>query len=427
MNQNFHASIEFAKLLDKEDLLAKFKSKFYAPRHHNNPAIYFCSNSLGLQPVTAAASIGQELLDWQEKAIGGYYTAKNPWLFYQDYFTTSLSKLAGCKESEVTVMNSLTVNLHLLMISFYNPNPGRYKILMEAGAFPSDQYAAETQVKLHSQWGNIPNATDAIVEVHPRPGEKLLREEDIIAKIEKTGNELALVLLGGINYYTGQFLDIEKITEATHKVNAIAAFDLAHAIVNVKLNLNEWDVDFAIWCSYKYLNAGPGSAAGVFINERFATDTKTPRLAGWWGNQEETRFKMEKGFEPKPNASGWNISTAQVFNMAALKASMEIYDAAGIDALRTKSIRLTGFLEFLVQQLTNIEFEIVTPSDPERRGAQLSLFFKSNGPEILSKMKEAGIVVDYREPGVIRVAPNPFYNSFEEVFQFYEILKNFSS
>ncbi|PWT96491.1 MAG: kynureninase [Bacteroidetes bacterium] len=425
MNSAFEASIEFVQRKDKEDKLARFKNKFFAPHYQNKPVIYFCSNSLGLQPVTAASAIGQELLDWQEKAIGGYYGAKNPWLFYQDYFTESLSKLAGCKDSEVTVMNSLTVNLHLLMISFYNPKPGRYKILMEAGAFPSDQYAVETQVKLHKQWGNIPAKDEAIIEIFPREGEKLLREEDIISKIEKEGNSIALVLLGGINYYTGQFLDIEKITAAAHKANAIAAFDLAHAIGNVKLNLHEWNVDFAIWCSYKYLNAGPGAVGGVFIHERFAKDSSLPRLGGWWGNNEETRFKMEKGFIPKDKASGWNISTAQVFNMAALKAAMEIYDEAGIDSLREKSVQLTGFLEFLMNQLTNLEFEIITPSDPERRGAQLSLYFKSNGPEILAKMKEAGIVVDYREPGVIRVAPNPFYNSFEEVFQFYKILENF--
>ena len=317
-------------------------------------------------------------------------------------------------------MNTLTVNLHLMMLSFYHPTKERYKIIMEAGAFPSDQYAAETQVKFHGF-----NPDDAIIEIAPRDGEKIIRDEDILLMIEKNKDSIALILFGGINYYNGQLFNIKKITDAAHKAGAIAGFDLAQVAGNVPLQLHEWNVDFAVWCSYKYLNAGPGAVGGVFINKKFAENKNQTRLAGWWGNDEKTRFKMEKGFIAKPDANGWNISTAQVFNMVALKASLEIFDEAGINNLRKKSIELTNYLEFLLMQLTNINFEIITPKNSEQRGAQLSLHFKERGKEIHEKMIASGIIVDYREPGVIRVAPAPLYNSFEDVFCFYKILKNF--
>jgi kynureninase len=417
---SFESTIEFARQKDQQDPLQSFRSRFYFPPHQKGDAIYFCGNSLGLQPKDAEAAIRQELNDWKELAIGGYLHAKNPWLYYHDNFKAPLSKIVGCQEEEVTVMNALTVNLHLLLLSFYHPDTKRYHIIMEAGAFPSDQYALETQAKIHGF-----DPADVIIEISPRDGEKTLREEDILAAIEKYKDTLALVLFGGINYYTGQLFDMQAITAATHRAGAFAGFDLAHAVGNVPLQLHDWDVDFAVWCSYKYLNSGPGAAGGAYIHERYARNRDMVRLGGWWGNEEATRFKMEKGFIPKSNAGGWSLSTAQVFNMAALKASLPLFEEAGMERLRAKSLELTAYLAYLLGQLNNISFEIITPADPERRGAQLSLYFSARGKEIHQKMIEAGIIVDYREPGVIRVAPAPLYNSFEDVYRFYLILKNF--
>jgi kynureninase len=414
----FDTDIEFAQRADADDVLASFKQHFHFPQKNGRDAIYFCGNSLGLQPKNVEAAIQDELNTWKEIAIGGYFGGKNPWLFYQDYMKSSLAKIVGCGENEVTVMNSLTVNLHLLMLSFYRPTKEKYKIMMEAGAFPSDQYAVET---LAHHFGFDPAAT--IIEIAPREGEKTLRTEDIIHAIEENSNELAITIFSGMNYYTGQFFDMKKITAAAHKANAIAGFDLAHVAGNVPVQLHDWNVDFAVWCSYKYLNAGPGAAGGVYVHERFSSNINTPRLGGWWGNEEGTRFKMEKGFIPKATAGGWNISTAQVFNMVTLKASLELFDKAGIENLRAKSIALTAYLESLLHQLPNLKFEIITPSDKESRGAQLSLYFKERGKEIHDKMIESGIIVDYREPGVIRVAPAPMYCSFEDVFRLYEILR----
>ncbi|MES2332802.1 MAG: kynureninase [Bacteroidota bacterium] len=415
----FTTDIDFAKRADAADELASFKELFHFPKKNGKDVIYFCGNSLGLQPTNVEAAIQTELDSWKEEAIAGYMHGKNPWLYYQEYMKASLAKIVGCKEDEVTVMNSLTVNLHLLMLSFYRPTKERYKIIMEAGAFPSDQYAVETLV---NHYGFDP--ATAIIEISPKQGEKILHTEDIVAAIEEHSESLAVVLFGGINYYTGQLFDIKRITEAAHKVNAIAGFDLAHAAGNVLLQLHDWKVDFAVWCSYKYLNSGPGAVGGVYVNEYFANDVRTPRLGGWWGNDEKTRFKMEKGFIPKTNAGGWNISTAQVFNMVCLKASLELFDKAGIEKLRAKSVQLTAYLEYLLHQLPNLQFEIITPIDAESRGAQLSLFFKERGREIHDKMIASGIIVDYREPGVIRVAPSPMYCSFEDVYMFYEILRD---
>ncbi len=420
MQDQFDATSAFAQQKDKQDALHHFRSEFYFPQYQGRDAIYFCGNSLGLQTKNVDAAIQQELKDWKEMAIGGYFHAKNPWLYYQQNFVRLLSKIVGCKENEVTVMNTLTVNLHLMMLSFYHPTGQRHKIMMEAGAFPSDQYAVETQLKFH---GFDPD--EAIIEIAPKQGEQIIREDDIMDAIEKNKDELALVLFGGINYYNGQFFDIKKITAAAHKAGAIAGFDLAHAVGNVPTHLHDDNVDFAVWCSYKYLNGGPGAVGGAYIHERYTQDTNQIRMAGWWGNDEATRFKMEKGFIAKPDASGWNISTAQVFNMVALKASLELFEKTSILILRAKSLELTGFLEFLLHQLSNINFKIITPKEPERRGAQLSLYFMDRGKEIHNSMIDSGIIVDYREPGVIRVAPAPLYNSFEDVFRFYEILKNF--
>jgi len=420
MQDQFEATSAFAQHKDKQDALHHFRSQFYFPQHRGKDAIYFCGNSLGLQPKNVEAAIQQELKDWKELAIEGYRNAKNPWLYYQHNFAKPLSKIVGCKENEVTVMNTLTVNLHLMMLSFYHPTKQRYKIMMESGAFPSDQYAVETQVKFH---GFDPG--DAIIEIAPKEGEKIIGEDDVIAAIEKNKDSLAMVMFGGINYYSGQLFGMKRITAAAHKAGAITGFDLAHVAGNVQTNLHDDDIDFAVWCSYKYLNGGPGAVGGAYIHERYAVDTNHYRMAGWWGNDESTRFKMEKGFIAKPDASGWNISTAQVFNMVALKASLELFEKTSILILRAKSLKLTAYLEFLLHQLSNINFELITPKEPERRGAQLSLYFKERGKDIYNKMIESGIIVDYREPGVIRVAPAPFYNSFEDVFRFYEILKNF--
>jgi len=416
--KHFEDSLSFAQQLDANDNLKHFREQFYFPRHNGKDVIYFCGNSLGLQPKNVEAAIQTELQTWREIAIEGYFKGTNPWLYYHEYLRGSLAKIVGANDDEVTVMNALTVNLHFMMLSFYRPNAQRYKIMMEAGAFPSDQYAVETQVK---HYGFDP--ADAIIEIAPRDGEKILRTEDILEAIHKNKDALALVLFSGINYYTGQLFDMPAITDAAHKAGAVAGWDLAHVTGNVPTKLHEWNVDFAVWCSYKYLNAGPGAAGGVFVHERHAKQNETSRLAGWWGNDEKTRFKMEKGFIAKPDASGWNLSTSQVFNMAALKASLELFDAAGIEQLHAKSITLTGYLEFLLQQLQHETFEIITPNDPDQRGAQLCLYFKEKGKEIHNALMNEGIVVDYREPGVIRVAPAPLYCSFEDAWRCVEIVK----
>ncbi|MFI5153045.1 MAG: kynureninase [Chitinophagales bacterium] len=420
MNEGFEAILSYAQQKDREDPLRNFRSEFYFPKHQGSAAIYFCGNSLGLQPRNVQASILQELNDWRDFGVEGYHEAKNPWLYYQELFQQPLSKIVGCLPHEITVMNSLTVNLHLMLFSFYRPDKRRNKIMMEAGAFPSDQYAVETQVRLHGL-----DPQECILEMGPRPGEKIVREEDILEGIEQNKNSLALVLFGGINYYNGQFFDIRQITAAAHQAGAIAGFDLAHTIGNLPTQLHDWHVDFAVWCSYKYLNAGPGAVGGAYVHERYARDLDHFRLGGWWANEEKTRFLMKKGFVPKPDANGWNLSTAQVFNMVSLKASLEIFEKTSIEKLREKSVALTGYLEFLLCALKNMPVEIITPSSPDQRGAQLSLFFPEKSREIHQRMADAGIIVDYREPGVIRMAPAPLYNSFEDVFRIYEILKSF--
>jgi kynureninase len=446
MQEPFEPTLDLAQRKDREDKLHSFRSRFFIPQtptiQHDipvsksthpksvshdpgvplatNEAIYFCGNSLGLQPRDAEAFMRQELEDWRSLAIDGYWHARNPWMTYPGSLRPALSRIVGSGENEITVMNALTVNLHLLLLTFYRPSATRYKILMEAGAFPSDQYAAETQVRWH---GFDPR--DAIIEVHPRDGERTIREEDIGTLIDQHRNDLSLVLLGGINYYTGQFFDIAAITEAAHRVGALAGFDLAHAVGNVPLRLHDWGVDFAVWCSYKYLNAGPGAAGGAFIHEKYASDPALLRLGGWWGNDESSRFRMQKGFVPKPDAEGWSISTAQVFNMIALKASLAIFEEAGFERILAKSADLTAYLYSLLGSLSNLRFQIITPSEPHRRGAQLSLFFEERAKEIHQQMIDAGIIVDYREPGVVRVAPAPLYNSFEEVYRFYQILEKF--
>jgi kynureninase len=433
MPSRVETTLAYAQQQDREDELNSFRSRFYFPNHQSNThpdgtgdeAIYFCGNSLGLQPRDAEDYIRQELMDWREMAIDGYWQARNPWMTYPAVLRAPLARIVGALEDEITVMNALTVNLHLLLLSFYRPTAARYKVLVEAGAFPSDQYAIETQTRWHGY-----DPTDAIVEIGPRPGEYLIREEDILEAISVHGNSLALVLLGGLNYYTGQLLDLAAITAATHKAGAMAGFDLAHAVGNVHLRLHDWDVDFAVWCSYKYLNGGPGAAGGAFLHERFIRDTALPRMGGWWGNDESSRFNMQKGFIPKPTAEGWSMSTAQVFNMVCLKASLAIFDEAGFSRLHAKSRRLTGYLYALLDQIRNDgenpssgDFGIITPTAPERRGAQLSLYFGDRAKPLQQRLAAEGVVVDFRGPGVIRVSPAPLYNSFEDVYRFCHILR----
>jgi kynureninase len=410
-------ALAYAQQMDREDELQSFRSRFYFPRHEGREVLYFCGNSLGLQPRDAEAAIQQELNDWRDLAVGGYWQARDPWMTYPQMMRGPLSRIVGCLEEEVTVMNALTVNLHLLMLTFYRPGPQRYKILMEAGAFPSDQYAMETQVKWHGY-----DPREAIVEVGPRPGERLIREEDMLAAIGRHREHLALVLLGGINYYTGQLFDMAAVTAAAHEAGALAGFDLAHAVGNAPLRMHDWGADFAVWCSYKYLNGGPGAVGGAYIHERFSSDPSLPRLGGWWGNDETSRFEMQKGFIPKPDAEGWSMSTAQVFNMVSLKASLALFEEAGIERLQAKSRRLTGYLYDLLQKLAGGRLEIITPADPERRGAQLSVFLGEKAKDIQQQLIARGVVTDFREPGVIRISPAPLYNSFEDVFRFSQIL-----
>jgi kynureninase len=415
----FEPTLEYARLQDDMDILFSFRERFHFPKHEGQDAIYFCGNSLGLQPKSTHYLFEKELSDWAKWGVEGHFHAENPWFSYQRQFSPGLAKLVGALTDEVVAMNTLTVNLHLLLISFYRPANGRYKILMEGGAFPSDQYAIETQVRMH---GFDPD--DAIIELMPRPGEYTLRDEDILQAIKEHGPQLACVMMGAVNYYTGQFYDLKSITEAAHEEGALAGFDLAHAMGNVPMQLHDWGVDFACWCSYKYLNSGPGGVGGIFVHEKHGNNPDTLRLAGWWGNEESTRFKMKKGFVPAKGAASWQMSNAPVFNMVAHAASLDIFEKVSIDTLRQKSLRLTAYLEYLLQQLDHLSFTIITPREPQRRGAQLSLLFHNDGRKVFDALTSNGVIADWREPDVIRIAPVPLYNSYEDVYRFYEVLKN---
>jgi kynureninase len=419
----FKDSLDFAISMDQADPLKDYRSRFYIPQKNGKDLVYFCGNSLGLQPKTVKQHIDTELEDWRDLGVEGHFEGRNPWFGYHKQFEGPVSRLVGALPHEVVVMNTLTVNLHLMMTSFYTPTPSRYKILIEGGAFPSDYYAVESQVRLHGF-----DPADALIELIPRPGQYTFNTRDIIDLIENEGESIALIMLGGVNYYTGQAFDMETITQAGHTSGCKVGFDLAHAAGNLKLNLHDWDVDFAVWCSYKYLNSGPGGVSGAFVHERWANAPELPRLAGWWGYDEKTRFKMEKGFKPEYGAAGWQLSNAQILPMAAHKASLEIFDEVGMDALRAKSDLLTGFLEFLIRSRMETRreenFTIITPADPKQRGAQLSLLALKNGKQLFNKLTENGIIADWREPNVIRVAPAPLYNTFEEVYRFSEVLFN---
>ena len=384
MSTTYQATAAFAANLDATDELKDYRNRFHIPSANGKSLIYFCGNSLGLQPKSTRAYLEQELTDWQNLGVEGHLHAKNPWLYYHHFLTDATARLVGAKPIEVVVMNSLTVNLNLLMISFYRPTAKRNKIMMEYMAFPSDQYAVENQVKFHGY-----NPNEAIIELMPREGENCIRTADILAKIDEHKDELALIMIGGVNYYTGQLFDMATITSHAKNCSSdiVVGYDLAHATGNVKMDLHDWNVDFATWCSYKYLNSGPGGTSGVFVHEKHAENNLLPRLSGWWGNDESTRFKMQKGFIPQQGAAGWQMSNAQVLSMAAHRASLAIFDEVGMDKLIAKSKLLTGYLEFLLLNGKRKDFKIITPEDVAQRGCQLSIVMNENGKKIWKKRK----------------------------------------
>jgi len=419
----FHNTPEFALQQDKNDTLAKFRKRFHHPKINGEQALYFTGNSLGLMPRAARAALETELSDWADLGVEGHFQGRNPWFNYHESLTPMMADIVGAQHPEVVCMNSLTVNLHLLFVSFYRPTPSRYKIISEGKMFPSDRYMLETQTRFH---GFDPD--DAIIEMQPREGEFLIREEDTLAMIDKHKHELAMVFFGAVNYFTGQLFSLSRLTSAAHAAGALAGFDLAHAAGNVPLQLHEWGVDFAAWCSYKYLNASPGNLGGVFVHERHAENFELPRFGGWWGHNKERRFLMENHFQPMAGAEGWQLSNEPILGMAVKKTSLEMFAEAGMPALREKSKRLTGFLEYVLHDIfpegSKIRLQIITPTDPNQRGCQLSLKLAGIGKPFFEAMMAAGIVADFREPDVIRMAPVPLYNSYEDVYRVGQLLKH---
>ena len=417
---NFNNTIELAQSLDQADELKSYREQFIFPQHNGKDTYYFTGNSLGLQPRKAQQYILEELEDWGKYGVEGHFLARRNWFGYHHFLTDKAAKIVGAKTAEVAVMNTLSVNLNLLMVSFYRPVTKRTKIIMEAAAFPSDHYAVQQQARFHGL-----NPSEHIILLHPRDGEYCIRTEDILAQIEENKDGLALVMLGGVNYYTGQFFDLQTITEKVHQVGAIAGYDLAHAAGNIVLKLHDWNVDFACWCSYKYLNSGPGGVASIFVHEKHGNNPDLPRFAGWWGNEEKDRFLMKSEFIPAIGANGWQQSNAQIFSMAAHLASLELFEAAGMDKLRHKSETLTGYLEQLIHYIPQIK--IITPTAPNERGCQLSLIALDRPKDLFKFLQNHGIITDWREPDVIRVAPVPMYNRFEDCWILAESIKEFYS
>ena len=418
----FENSLAFAQQLDAQDSLKQYQNEFSFPQVNGKKVIYFTGNSLGLQPKRAKTYVDEVMNDWATLAVEGHFYAEKPWWDYHERFANPLSKLVGALPSEVTVMNTLTVNLHLLMVSFYRPTSKRFKIICEEKAFPSDQYLFQSQVNFHGY-----ATEDVIVEVKRREGEHNIRLEDVLAKIDEVGDELALVLIGGVNYYTGQVFDMKAITEAGHRVGAYVGWDLAHAAGNIELHLHDWQVDFAAWCSYKYMNSGPGNASGCFIHEKHHSNSELPRFAGWWGHNKERRFKMEPQFDPIQGADGWQISNLPVLSLAPYLASVELFAEIGMDALIAKRNTITAYLEFVLREIdreVHGNFEIITPSNPSERGCQLSVFLHGEGRSLFDYLMKNGVIIDWREPNVIRLAPVPMYTSFEDIYRFGQILKN---
>ncbi|MBE7640438.1 kynureninase [Salegentibacter sp. BLCTC] len=417
----FQNTLEYARELDSQDKLSSYRDQFIFPQHEGKNVIYFTGNSLGLQPKSAKKYVDEIMTDWANLAVEGHFYAEKPWWDYHERFSKKLAKVVGAKPAEVTVMNTLTVNLHLLMVSFYRPKGKRYKIICEEKAFPSDQYMISSQVRFHGY-----DPRDAIVEIKRREGENNFRTEDILSKINEVGEECALVLIGGVNYYTGQVLEMESITKAGHKVGAFVGWDLAHAAGNIELKLSDWEVDFAAWCSYKYMNSGPGNASGCFINEKYHNQKDIPRFEGWWGHSKERRFLMEPEFQPEPGADAWQISNAPVLALAPYLTSLEMFDEVGMPALIEKRNKIVAYLEFVLHEVdkeVESTFEIITPPNQEERGTQLSVFLHGEGRELFNYLMKNGVIPDWREPNVIRLAPAPFYCSFEDMYQFGQILK----
>ena len=412
-------SLAFAKEQDIEDKLSYLREQFHIPKDKNgNDWLYFTGNSLGLQPKQTQQYIQQELDDWANYGVEGHFEAKNPWMPYHEFLTEKMAKIVGAKPLEVVIMNTLTTNLHLLMVSFYQPTKTKYKIVIESDAFPSDRYAVQSQLKFHGF-----DAEEGLIEWKPREGEELLNIEDLEQIVSEQGDEIALLLIGGVNYYTGQYLDLKRIAKIGHAKNCMVGIDLAHGAGNISPELHSSGVDFAAWCTYKYLNSGPGSLAGLFVHEKHAHNKDLPRFAGWWNHNKETRFNMRQPFDVMAGGEGWQLSNPPILSMAAIKASLDMFDKVGMGALRQKSEKLTGYFEFLINQIDTDRIKIITPSSPKERGCQLSIQVKNADKSLHKKLTENNIITDWREPDVIRCAPVPMYNSFEDVFRMVEILK----
>jgi len=415
----FQNTWAFAKAQDATDPLKSYRTKFHIPKDAaGNEWIYFCGNSLGLQPKVTQEYIQQELNDWANLGVEGHFDAKNPWMPYHEFLTENMAKIVGAKPIEVVIMNTLTTNLHLLMVSFYQPTKTKYKIVIESDAFPSDRYAVESQLKFH---GFDPK--EGLLEWKPRAGEELLRMEDLETMLETQGDEIALLMIGGVNYYTGQYLDIKKIAELGHAKGAMVGIDLAHGAGNIQPNLHDSGVDFAAWCTYKYLNSGPGSLAGLFVHERHAHDKELNRFTGWWGHDKSTRFNMRYDFNPIPGAESWQLSNPPILSMAAIKASLDMFNEVGMDALREKSQKLTNYFEYLINEVGTDRIKIITPSNPAERGCQLSIQVKNADKSLHQKLIDKHIISDWREPDVIRCAPVPLYNTFEDIYRMVDELK----
>ena len=418
----YEPTFEFAVEQDRIDPLASYRDRFHFPELGTEELAYFSGHSLGLQPKTARAAVEVELDDWAKFGVDGHFESTNPWYSYHERLTPAMAGLVGAKESEVVCMNSLTTNIHLLFVSFYRPTAKRYKIISEARMFPSDRYLLETQVDFH---GFEPD--DAIIEIAPRDGEGHIRHEDILQAIEDNADELALVFLGGVNYITGQLFDMQDLTRAAHEVGAIAGFDLAHAAGNVPLSLHDWDVDFAAWCSYKYLNSSPGNAGAIFVHERHGESYDLPRFGGWWGHDKEVRFQMKPGFKPMKGAEGWQLSNVPVLGMSVMKASLDIFEEVGMQALREKSEKLTGYLEYTIDRLAeefpDARISMLTPRDPNQRGAQISIDVAGRERKLFDDLIASGVIADFREPCIIRIAPVPLYTRFQDVYTFGKVMR----
>jgi kynureninase len=417
----FQNTITFALQMDQEDELAIYRNEFIFPQHQGKDVIYFTGNSLGLQPKLAQKYVQDVMNDWANLAVEGHFYADKPWWDYHERFAEPLSKIVGALPSEVTVMNTLTVNLHLLMVSFYKPTKTRFKIICEEKAFPSDQYLLESQIKFHGF-----DIKDALVEIKRRPNEHNIRHEDVLAAIKETGDALALVFIGGVNYYTGQVFDMQSITKAGQEVGALVGWDLAHAAGNIKLQLHDWGVDFAAWCSYKYMNSGPGNASGCFVHEKYHKDRSLNRFAGWWGHNKERRFLMEPNFVPVEGADGWQVSNLPILSLAPYLASIHLFEKVGMEKLIIKRNKITAYLEFILHEIDKevpSSFEILTPQNQNERGCQLSVFLHGEGKELFNYLMKNGVITDWREPNVIRLAPTPFYCSYKDMYNFGQMLK----